>query len=403
MADQGNNLILPFHFHQYILNKSKQIQLGYPIEDIDHPGYAFIYKRQFSTPRKSPSLRHHEIKSVYKITHKKEKQQQPLNANASEFVPRNNKCSGLVKSSHFLASLTVEHCCVRCSKKFLTDRNTGEYLTTDMCEYHWGKKCDGRNSAILWDCCEGSVNSPGCTRGSLHVWTGLIPGTNGPFDGYVSTRPANVTAPNGDYGIYALDCEMCYTKNGLELTRVTVVNLHKEIVYDTLVRPDVQVIDYNTRFSGITEEMLSYVEKNIRDVQEDLLSFINTETIIIGHGLENDLRALKLLHPTIVDTSVIFPRKLGYGFKDSLKNLAKEFLNEEIQAGQHDSAEDAKIVVDLMVKEIVDNNYKNTLVENVSEKPVSRKRILLPKNSDIDRMHKSSRLPNFNRNLQSVF
>lgn len=34
----------------------------------------------------------------------------------------------------------------------------------------------------------------------------------------------------------AIDCEMCYTSDGLELTRVTVISLSSQILYDTLVR-----------------------------------------------------------------------------------------------------------------------------------------------------------------------
>uniref|UniRef100_A0A3Q4I8L1 Uncharacterized protein n=1 Tax=Neolamprologus brichardi TaxID=32507 RepID=A0A3Q4I8L1_NEOBR len=47
-------------------------------------------------------------------------------------------------------------------------------------------------------------------------------------------------------GVYSLDCEMCYTVHGLELSRVTVVNSSLEVVYDTFVKPENEVIDYNT-------------------------------------------------------------------------------------------------------------------------------------------------------------
>lgn len=39
----------------------------------------------------------------------------------------------------------------------------------------------------------------------------------------------------------------CYTIQGLELSRVTLVNSSLQVVYDTFVRPDNEVIDYNTR------------------------------------------------------------------------------------------------------------------------------------------------------------
>jgi DNA polymerase III epsilon subunit-like protein len=59
--------------------------------------------------------------------------------------------------------------------------------------------------------------------------------------------------------VCAIDCEMCYTSKGLELTRVTVVCPLKGIVFDELVKPQENIINYNTEFSGITENDLKNV------------------------------------------------------------------------------------------------------------------------------------------------
>ena len=40
---------------------------------------------------------------------------------------------------------------------------------------------------------------------------------------------------------------MCYTTFGLELTRVTVIDSGLEVIYNKLVMPDNEIIDYNTR------------------------------------------------------------------------------------------------------------------------------------------------------------
>ncbi len=62
----------------------------------------------------------------------------------------------------------------------------------------------------------------------------------------------------------------------------------------------------------------------------------SSRTILIGHSLESDLKALKLLHQSVVDTSVVFPHKMGRPYKRALKGLAAEFLKRIIQNdGKH--------------------------------------------------------------------
>ena len=88
---------------------------------------------------------------------------------------------------------------------------------------------------------------------------------------------------------------MLFTTQGLELCKVTVVGIDGRLVYETIIRPDDLIVDYNTRFSGVTARDLKRGSvKSLKDVQNDLLGFINANTILIGHGLENDLRALKV-------------------------------------------------------------------------------------------------------------
>lgn len=142
--------------------------------------------------------------------------------------------------------------------------------------------------------------------------------------------------------IYALDCEMCYTAHGLELARVSIVDVEMRDVYEALVRPEAEVLDYNTRWSGLTAQ--TYVDadrnkhaaasdkvKTLREVQADLVRLFNKDTILIGHSLESDFKALKLVHSCVVDTSVVFPHKAGPPLKRALRNLMSEYLQKIIQ------------------------------------------------------------------------
>lgn len=131
--------------------------------------------------------------------------------------------------------------------------------------------------------------------------------------------------------IFAFDCEMCYTTGGFELTRITVVNFDEKVVYDSLVKPENQVVDYNTIYSGITEEQLSKVKTNLREVQAVLLSMFHADSILIGHSLESDMKVVRLLHDNIVDTSILYPHKMGFPKKRALKTLCVENLKKIIQ------------------------------------------------------------------------
>ncbi|XP_026944754.1 uncharacterized protein [Sagmatias obliquidens] len=86
---------------------------------------------------------------------------------------------------------------------------------------------------------------------------------------------------------------LCYTAKGLELTQVTVVDPSLQVGYDTSVKPDEEVIDYNTRFSGVVEDDLKDTKTSIRDVQATLLNLFSTDTVLIGHSFEGSLYALK--------------------------------------------------------------------------------------------------------------
>lgn len=77
--------------------------------------------------------------------------------------------------------------------------------------------------------------------------------------------------------------------------------------------------------------MLSKTKTTLRDVQAVLLSMFHSKTILIGHSLDSDFKALKLIHSVVVDTSILFPHKMGPPKKRALKTLAIENLKIIIQ------------------------------------------------------------------------
>ncbi|KAH8314968.1 hypothetical protein KR074_005935 [Drosophila pseudoananassae] len=249
--------------------------------------------------------------------------------------------------------------CARCKRHFLVDELTGEYLTCEECHYHSGKfqryfdgVCMGR-----WSCCHATdESSPGCCHSERHVWTGSVVGVNGPYHDFVRTQPRRRIAQDDHLpAVYALDCEMSYTGRGLDVTKVSLVALNGQLVYEHFVRPDCDIIDYNTRYSGITERDLRTGggAKSLADVQRDLLELISADTILIGHGLDNDLRALRIVHNTLIDTSISFPHCSGFPYRRALRHLTKVHLKREIQSGDgttgHSSFEDSRACMELML------------------------------------------------------
>ncbi|BGP05349.1 hypothetical protein JCM10049v2_001154 [Rhodotorula toruloides] len=162
----------------------------------------------------------------------------------------------------------------------------------------------------------------------------------------------------GPKRVLGMDCEMCLTDDGSELTRLSVVDMDGNSVYDKLVKPDKPIRDYLTRFSGMTAEKLEGVMTRLVDVQRDLTQLMDYNTILVGHSLECDLKVLKLIHSKVIDTSVIYQHPRGPPFKASLKWLAQKWLKKEIQVqgngtdGKpvlgHDSQEDARTAIELL-------------------------------------------------------
>lgn len=113
---------------------------------------------------------------------------------------------------------------------------------------------------------------------------------NGEYSDFVETRKLE----NCAYKMVALDCEMCLTAEGSKLTRVSVVDENEKVIFDEFCVPDTPITDYLTKYSGITEETLRNVKNRLEDVREKLLNLISSDTIIVGHSLENDLLALKV-------------------------------------------------------------------------------------------------------------
>jgi hypothetical protein len=140
---------------------------------------------------------------------------------------------------------------------------------------------------------------------------------NGNGDGFVAT--AHHENPGR---VFALDCEMVQTAQGSELARITLIlltgvgqKIEEQVSYkvmlDELVKPYGPILDYVTEYSGVTADRMDPVMTRLEQIQVALISMVHKNDILVGHSLENDLRALRLVHGKVVDTAIVFRAASG--------------------------------------------------------------------------------------------
>ncbi|KAI5814596.1 ribonuclease H-like domain-containing protein, partial [Pyronema omphalodes] len=145
-----------------------------------------------------------------------------------------------------------------------------------------------------------------------------------------------------------LDCEMGGSHfNRSELIWVSVVDFYTgETLMHDFVKPSTPILDWRTQYSGVSKNLASSLEaQNIffegwQQAREQLLNYIDSNTIIIGHALNNDLDQLRLIHHRVIDTALTIPRIIGK--KHSVQCLSLELLDKVVQdsAHGHDCLED---------------------------------------------------------------
>lgn len=180
-----------------------------------------------------------------------------------------------------------------------------------------------------------------------------------PLQGSLADRFKHYKLTNNSYKevspespLYSVDCEMCLTDEGSELTRICVVDATLAVVYHTLVKPRNKIRNYLTQYSGITEEMLEGVTTRLEDVQKALQDLLPNDAILVGQSLNSDLFALQMMHPYVIDTSVCFNITGDRRRKTKLSVLAHLFLNRKIQnQGKlgHNPIEDAQAAMNLVI------------------------------------------------------
>lgn len=194
------------------------------------------------------------------------------------------------------------HECDRCRQDYLI-KAVLDKEDMDACVYHPNRirmmKVDGLKEKV-YACCEDPLGSLGCTRGP-HVYKDEETAVLHQKIPYVRAPPP--TSANKRQRLVALDCEMGYTTAGMELIRLTAVDEDMKVLVDELVLPYNMIVDLNSHYSGITT--LKGVKFDLDGLRKELFKHIDQDTIIVGHGLENDLNALRIVHTNVIDTVAV--------------------------------------------------------------------------------------------------
>ncbi|CDK24365.1 unnamed protein product [Kuraishia capsulata CBS 1993] len=258
----------------------------------------------------------------------------------SSFLPSEPKAPGL-KS------------CLRCNEEFM--RSTQMKETT--CCYHPGKQevlKQAENSAAsndynsrVFSCCNQTVGEArGCKVLKHHVFKHST--MKDMHEELPFVELPEHTSNSKALKAVGLDCEMGFTSCGFECIKISIVDyVTEKTILDKLVKPKGEIIDLNTHVSDVAE--IPEDSLDLQQIQSLLREIFDSETVVVGHGLENDFNCLRLL-PTqrIVDTAILYSESSLVRRKDSLKKLAWKYLSLNIQSGTHDSVEDCVIPIQIV-------------------------------------------------------
>ncbi|KIW25362.1 uncharacterized protein PV07_08546 [Cladophialophora immunda] len=306
------------------------------------------------------------------------------------YVTTQPSSSEVASAKAGLAAARGFESCDRCGTRFQVfpgRDEMGRLTSQGRCRYHWarpnraapqkGDRIQGQSEAT-YPCCNKPQGSEGCSEADSHVFVVKDPkrlATILQFEHTPEKPDVRLRQP------VSFDCEMGYTTHGMEVIRVTAVSWPDgRLLLDILVRPFGEILDLNTRFSGVTKEAFASAlpyESELSDpvqkahldqcqlrkvdspaaARQLLFDHISRETPLLGHAIENDLNVVRIIHPCVVDTVLLYPHPRGLPIRYRLKILSQKYLSRGIQtAGEagHDSKEDAVATGDLVTKKVAE-------------------------------------------------
>ena len=309
-----------------------------------------------------------------------------------EELQRKNRCQWCAKPIPIITICPFQppFATPHAQQKYIAHEN--RMLEKSRCIHHSENQWGGK-----WQCCGRHMFAPGCQEADEHVPCDMADIRADWYFEYTpglkerqifvlhSRRPRHVKGRGENIRTaVALDCEMGTSVIGTSpLIKLSVVDfMTGEILINEFVIPNIDMLHYNTKYSGVTFKDMREARSNRNTLwgtdqaRAELLKYVDAETFIVVHGGSNDLSALRLCHPPnkIIDTYTLEVNdpQVGEGVKKSLKEVCARRCNKVVQNkrlpnGQlagHDPLEDA-----MAAREIVCTwmGYLDTSSDEASE------------------------------------
>jgi RNA exonuclease 1 len=181
------------------------------------------------------------------------------------------------------------------------------------CVFHPGVVDGGTK---CYDCCGEHVSGPkACCISDVHRLRKYLPGHLERLYQLYPTPPSyNAKKENRPLrDAVSVDCEMGTAMTGdPELIRVSAVDYYTgEVLVNNLVATDQPMQHLNTKYSGVTWGQMNHAIRTRKTLdgkagaRNALWRFVGPHTILVGHGVNNDLRAMRWIHPRVVDSYMI--------------------------------------------------------------------------------------------------
>lgn len=213
---------------------------------------------------------------------------------------------------------------------------SAEYLRSqERCSIGTCKRKRSVNDAENTPICAGAIGPEPQGhqyRGHLHLLE--------PLTGFAPT-PARTSSPRRRAVVIKTATVQTWHTDG-QISEIVVMSaidfLTGERLIDQLFTPQNEVTTWRRDHTGVDYSILSAAYSNGRTLpggwmtaRKLLWDVIDADTILLGHEMADDLRALRMLHPRVVDAHILAgPALAAAGRKSDIGRLMRNFLNIDI-------------------------------------------------------------------------